>query len=265
MKIIDVSTATEEQYFGCLYSSPEKWKDWIAGIECKRDCYTSLQKKGLRVKLALDDEGIPRGMIQYAPAELNFVSVENMYFIHCMYIPKQDQGRNFRRTGMGKALLQAAEEDVRTRGADAMIAWGISLPFWMKASYYKKQGYSKADKSGMAVLMWKPFTRNASKPSWDRPKNIPAIIPGKVAITAFNLGVCTLQNAHGELTKQVAAEFGDKVIFRKINTANRENLERWAISEAIYIDGKEMITGPPMNRSQIRKKIALKVKHLNHN
>lgn len=28
----------------------------------------------------------------------------------------------------------------------------------MKASWFKKQGYRKADHQGMAVLLWKPFT-----------------------------------------------------------------------------------------------------------
>lgn len=40
--------------------------------------------------------------------------------------------------GMGEALLAAAEEDARARGAKGMAAWGLSLPFWMKAAWFKK-------------------------------------------------------------------------------------------------------------------------------
>ena len=59
---------------------------------------------------------------------------------------------------MGKALLVAAEDDARDRGAQGMAARGMFLPFWMKASWFKKQGYSKVDKQGLSVLLWKPFT-----------------------------------------------------------------------------------------------------------
>ena len=50
---------------------------------------------------------------------------------------------------MGKALLRAAEEDARALGALGMAAWGISLPFWMKASWFRKHGYRKADRQGI--------------------------------------------------------------------------------------------------------------------
>jgi GNAT superfamily N-acetyltransferase len=262
MKICDVNPSTEERYFGCLYTSPEQWKDWVVGIEGKREWYGAMKEKGIRAKLALDDQGEPRGMIQYGPSELNFINCKNMYFVHCIYIPKIKGEAKFRKTGMGAALLEAAEQDARAKGADAMMAWGVSMPFWMKASYYKKRGYSRADKNGMAVLMWKPFTDKARKPSWDRPLKFPELKPGKVRVSSFNCGWCTLQNAHAKLTEETAREFGDAVEYQHVDTSLRENLEEWGISDAIYLDGREMIKGPPMDRRQIRKKIAAKVKKL---
>jgi N-acetylglutamate synthase-like GNAT family acetyltransferase len=59
---------------------------------------------------------------------------------------------------MGKALLKAAEDDAKSLGAKGIAAWGISLPFWMKASWFKNHGYKKADKDSMALLVWKPFS-----------------------------------------------------------------------------------------------------------
>ena len=65
--------------------------------------------------------------------------------------------------GIGKALLQAAEEDVVLKNADGLAAWGLSMPFWMKASWFKKQGYKKVDKNGMAVLVFKPFKEHQTE------------------------------------------------------------------------------------------------------
>jgi hypothetical protein len=169
---------------------------------------------------------------------------------------------NYQKRGAGKALLQAVEADAKSRGAKGMAAWGVSLPFWMKASWVKKQGYTKADKEGMRVLVWKPFTHDAVPPKWIKEAQRPGKIPGKVSVTAFINGWCPAQNMVFERAKRAAAEFGDKVIFQGINTFNREVFLEWGIVDALFIDGKPMRTGPPPSYEKIRRKIARRVKRL---
>ncbi|MCK4907296.1 MAG: GNAT family N-acetyltransferase, partial [Spirochaetes bacterium] len=140
MKIIDLSDKYEELYYVCLEDWSDEMKD--AGNH-KKNWYSKMKEKGLRVKLALDDKGIVGGMIQYLPIEHSFVQGENLYFINCIWVHGYKHGRgNFRKKGMGRALLKAAEEDARHLGAKGIAAWGISLPFWMKASWFKKKGYA---------------------------------------------------------------------------------------------------------------------------
>ena len=59
-------------------------------------------------------------------------------------------------------------------------------------------------------------------------------------------------------------EFGDKVEFQEINTFNREVFLDWGISDALFIDGKQIRTGPPPSYEKIKKKIAKKVRKLNN-
>ena len=109
-----------------------------------------MKDKGLGVKLALDDKGNIGGMIQYIPIEYSFVEGKDMYFILCIWVHGHKHGRgDFRKKGMGKALIKAAEEDVRTKGAKGIVAWGLSIPVFMRASWFKKQGYKKIDKQKM--------------------------------------------------------------------------------------------------------------------
>jgi len=85
----------------------------------------------------------------------------------CIWVHGHKQGRgNFQGHGMGSALLDAAEADARALGAKGLAAWGLWLPFWMKASWFKRHGYRKADRQGIAVLLWKPFTGDAQPPRW---------------------------------------------------------------------------------------------------
>ena len=260
MEVIDLTDEWKQLYFVCL----EDWSDELkeAG-DHKEVWYNKMQDKGLQVKLALDDNGEVGGMIQYVPVEHSFVEGKGLYFINCIWVHGHKQGRgNFQKKGMGKTLLEAAEDDAKTKGANGIAAWGIPLPFWMKASWFRKQGYTKVDKQGLLgpVLLWKPFNSEATPPKWIRQKKKPETIPGKVAITAFSSGWCTAQNLAFERAKRAASEFGDSVVFQKIDTFDRANFLEWGIADALFINNKEVQTGPPPSYEKIRNIIANMVK-----
>jgi len=222
-----------------------------------------MKDKGLSVKLALDERGQVGGMIQYVPAEHSFVEGSGLYFINCIWVHGYKQGRGkFQKKGMGKALLGAAEDDAKEKGAEGMAAWGISFPFWMKASWFKKQGYEKVDNDGGRVLLWKPFTDIAKPPKWIKQKKKPDVVPGKVAVTSFINGWCSGQNLVFERAKRAASEFGDQVVFREINTFDRETFLEWGIVDALFIDTKKVRTGPPPSYKKIKRLIKKRVKKL---
>jgi thiol-disulfide isomerase/thioredoxin len=202
-------------------------------------------------------------MIQYVPIEYSFAEGNDLYFIKCIWVHGYKKGRgDFQKKGMGKALLRAAEEDAKALGAKGMAAWGISLPWWMKASWFKKQGYKKTDKHDMAVLLWKPFSDAALPPKWIKEKKRPQKEAGKVTVTAFLNGWCPAQNMVFERTRRAAAEFENKVEFRGINTLDREVFEEWGITDALFIDDRQVRTGPPPSYKKIKKLIARRVEKL---
>jgi hypothetical protein len=162
--------------------------------------------------------------------------------------------------GIGKALLRAAEEDVRALGRKGLVAWGLFLPFWMRASWFRKQGYEKVDRDGMAVLLWKPFAPDSVPPRWIHPKKKPGREEGRVAVTAFCNGWCPGQNIVFERAKRAAAEFGDGVVFREVDTLDRTAFLEWGTADALFIDGKSVRTGPPPSYKKIRKKIEKRIK-----
>jgi len=85
--------------------------------------YRKMKDKGLRVKLALDDAGEVDGMIQYTPAGHSFIEGNDLYFINCIWVHGYKHGRGtFQKRGMGKALLQAAEDDVKAMGVKGIVA-----------------------------------------------------------------------------------------------------------------------------------------------
>ena len=260
MTVVDLTPEHEGPYFVCL----EDWSGEMAEAgDHKETWYRQMKDKGLRVKLALDDRGVVGGMIQYVPVETSSAEGSDLYFINCIWVHGYKEGRgNFQKQGMGKTLLHAAEEDARVLGAKGIAAWGVSMPFWMKASWFRKHGYKKVDKQGMQVLLWKPFDDSASPPRWIRQQKSPETTPGKVTVTGFINGWCPAQNMVFERARRAAAELGDKVVFRGINTFDRDTFLEWGIADALFIDGKEVRTGPPPSYDKVRKAIARRVRKL---
>ena len=120
------------------------------------------------------------------------------------------------------------------------------------------------DKQGILgeVLLWKPFTEDAIQPKWIKQKKKPEKIPGKATVTAFINGWCPAQNIVFERAKRAASEFGDKVIFLEINTFDRDTFLEWGISDALFIDGRQVRTGPPPSYEKIKKKILKRVRKI---
>jgi N-acetylglutamate synthase-like GNAT family acetyltransferase len=242
----------------------EDWSDEMkeAG-DHKELWYNKMKDKGLGVKIAVTEEDKVVGMIQYIPLEYSTAEGDNLYFINCIWVHGYKEGvGNFQKKGIGKRLIKAAEEDVRSKGAKGLVAWGLSIPVFMRASWFKKQGYVKVDKQSISVLLWKPFSSDVIPPKMIKQKKKPKKIPGKVSVTAFINGWCPAQNLVFERAKRAASEFGDKVAFTEIDTFNRETFLEWGIADALFIDGKEIITGPPPSYEDIKKKIAKRVKKL---
>ena len=135
-----MSPEHEALYLQCMEDWSEEMKE--AG-DHKSRWYARMKDRGLRVKLVRDENGTVGGMIQYLPIEEYGLQGRDLHFILCIWVHGYKQGRgNFQKRGMGKALLQAAEADSRSLGKKGIAAWGVALPFWMRASWFKKQAWS---------------------------------------------------------------------------------------------------------------------------
>ena len=258
MKIVDLMPENEEIYFQCLEDWSEEMKE---ASHLKEAWYRRMEEKGLIVKLAVDDNGTVGGMIQYLPIEESFIVGDNLYFILCIWVHGHRKGRgDFQGKGMGINLLRAAEEDARNSGARGIAAWGIRPPFWMKASWFRKQEYVPVDRQGLAVLLWKPFTSEAVPPSWLRPVKKPGEHQeGKICVTAFLNGWCPAQNLTYERTRRVCEDLSEDVAFRMVDTLDKVNLKRWGIPDGVFINGKKIGWGHPLPYKKIRKKIVKKI------
>ena len=259
VEIVDLDEHLVPAYLCCL----EDWSvDMQDAGEHKACWYRQKKTQGLRVKMACVD-GVACGMIQYLPIEHSHVAGSGLYFIYCIWVHGHRQGvGNRQRHGLGTALLAAAEADARALGASGMAAWGLILPFWMRAAWFAKHGYRAVARDGISQLLWKPFVPEATPPRWNTQQKSPALTPGKVTVTALVNGWCPAQNITFERAKRASAALGDKVDFQEINTLDRQVFEEWGILDGLFINNKQVNTGPPPSYEKIFALIEKQVRRL---
>jgi GNAT superfamily N-acetyltransferase len=258
MKVIDLNDALCPLYFRCLEEGSQEMAD---AEEHKARWYESFRDRGLRVKLACDDEERMIGMIQYMPIEEAFVEGHDLYFVLCLRVLSPVAGQTPRH-GTGSALLAAAEADARERGAGGIAAWGTALPPGLRASWFRRRGYRRADTNGRRVLLWKPFREDAEPPRWIRGGNPapPGDGHGHVRVTAFRNGWCPLQNVVFERARRAAADFGDEVVFECVDTADPAAVHDWGQIDALFIDGVPVRTTPPPSYRKLHARLARAVR-----
>lgn len=248
-------------YFVCLEDWSEEMRE--AG-DHKARWYERACREGLRVKLALDEEDRPLGMIQYGPIELSPARGEGAYMILCIWVHGHDEGvGDVQGRGLGTALLAAAEADARARGATGMAAWGLRLPVWMKASWFTHHGYRAVDRSGVRVLVWKPFIAGARPPRWVEATSVPGGGPGRVEVTAFHTGWCPAANLVFERARRSAEELGPDVHVTIVDTSDRATFLRCGHSDEVFVDGRPLQRGAPPSYRAIRRRIARRLHRVN--
>jgi len=260
MHTIDLDIAHEPLYLCCL----EDWSAEMAEAGAhKARWYARMKDQGLRVKLAVDDDGAVAGMIQYLPIEASFVQGSGLYHILCTWVHGHRAGVGPRQGhGLGAMLLQAAEDEARTLGAKGMSAWGLTIPVWMRARWYRRHGYRPAERDGISLLLWKAFEPEAQAPRWIKAVRAPERAPGQVKVTAFVNGWCPAQAITYERARRAAAEIGEPVVFEGIDTGDRETFLAWGISDGLYINGRPVRTGPPPSYEQLLARLAREARRL---
>jgi GNAT superfamily N-acetyltransferase len=250
---------TQEQTLLCLnYNFAEDCKsnrevalhDLGNGVNVKRYWNYNRFFKGLHLLIAYEGT-TPVGHIEYVPIEHapRPVRGEDLTFINCMYV--QPQARN---RGVGSALLKACEEKVRptSSGLSAIVnADWPPAPY----SFFAVHDFITVAEDHGAQLMVKAWAK-ISSPSF-LPRKYESEQPDKpdqVTVDIFWCGQCPHWVQTRDRLTHLAQGYGDAIKIRGINTDDRTTVERWGISDGLYVNGRLRFAAPP---SDIDLRIAL--------
>jgi len=188
MKVIEIDSKTEGTFFHCLH---DELPDDPHVIAIRRSWYNKLKPKGLRGKVLIAENGDVAGLCQYLPVEYSPFEGKDLMAILCMWVHGHEQHiGNQQGKGYGRFMLEHIEEDARSSGMKGVVVWGKDFPYWNPVSFYEHMGYSRIDKEGHDILVWKPFDTDAESPTIRRMKTPVPGTGGKIAVTVHQCGWC---------------------------------------------------------------------------
>lgn len=235
---------------------PDEERDSVAWV--RESWLRKTLTKGLKVKVAIDN-GRPVGFAHCLPIELGAwgMSGKDLMTIPCLTLKYDRVYRGERGSGYGRALVEAVEAEAKKEKKKGVAVLAYDHDFWfMPYSFFKKLGYKKVARQGSAVIMLKAF-ETVDPPVMHKLSYQPRLIPGKVVVDAFWNPICLTSIVEIHRVREVCAEYGDSVILNEFNCGNRDILEKYQTSRALFINGNLKFWGYAAPRDELRKEIVM--------
>ncbi len=213
----------------------------------------AMHSRGLRAKVALLD-GQHAGFAFLIPIEICPCTMtgREVMVMPCLWVIKSAKGN-----GAGRALLAAAEQETQQQGRKALATVAFYSDFWfMPAAFFEKMGFTVARREGKDAILWKVYDPSAEAPGFLKGGYEFTPVPGKVVVDLFHFSFCLTVGVEAQRVREVAGEFGDRVVLNEHCADDQDVLLRCRRPRGIFINGKEIGWGYEAPRDGIRKAIA---------
>lgn len=220
------------------------------------------QQYGLRVKVALIDArhvgslcAMPVEIAPWGPKGRDLMAIQ------CL-------GSNRAGQGIGRALMEAAEEEARRQGRKGIVVIAYYHAFWfMPAYFFENFGYSRvgeiAEVTDVAAkiymsnktLLWKVFDDTVEPPTFHKQNYVFEPIPGKVVVDLFTTHSCATYDVEAQRVREVVGEFSDSVVLREYCADDPKVRDEYGLCRGIFINGKAVGWGAEAPKSNVRAEI----------
>jgi GNAT superfamily N-acetyltransferase len=243
----------EDEYFVATCTHENESEEVDASAKRRLAWMREREPLGLRVKVALVD-GKRVGFLYAMPIDISPWGPlgEDLLVFPCLYVLNDEQ-----KQGAGRALVEAAEEEARRQGLRGLATFGYYWEgFWfMPAPFFEHMGFEMVERRGDFALHWKPLDPSAAKPALMSRSYEFEPVDGKVVVDLFWQSFCLTGDEEATRVREVAAEFGDRVVLREYCGDDRDILLEYQIPRAIFVQGNEIGWGYEAPRDGIRDAI----------
>ncbi len=157
IQIIEITPENINEY-GMFFNKNPKTE----GYKQKVKWYSETYKQGVRMNIAIKEDGEKAGLIEYVPAEFAWrpVDAPGYMFIHCMFIYLNKN----KKLGYGSQMVKKCEEDAKKLGIKGVAVMTSKGAWITNKTLFLKNGYEVIDENGRFELCIKKFNKKASNP-----------------------------------------------------------------------------------------------------
>ena len=221
-----------------------------------------LREGRISVKVAVDESGNPLGFIHLTPIEhpTSGMIGKGLMVIPCLTLSYLQVYAKKRGTGVGRAMLEAAEQEARRKGFKGLAVHAYDGDFWfMPSGFFQRVGFRRVlENSEIWVKKW----GETGDPSLRPTQYKYAPVPGKVVIDYFWSPFCLTVCEELLNIRQVSEEFGDKVILREYRADDPEVATRYGMGCALFIDGERKDWGYAPPKDDLRQVIRSRLQQM---
>jgi GNAT superfamily N-acetyltransferase len=251
-EVVVRDAAPEDVYFVSTCSHVDESAEIDACGSRRAEWLERMRADGLRAKVAAIG-GEPIGFAYTMPIEVCPWGPlgRDLTVLPCLWVLPDHT-----KQGAGTALVGAAQEEARARGTKGLVTTAYEQYDWlMPVSFFASRGFSEVRRKGGTAIMWRVFDDTAEPPEFLEPRYEFRPVPGKVVVDLFWQTFCQTSDIEAARVREVAAEFGDRVVLHEHCADDHEVLLHHQIPRAIYVDGTEIGWGYEAPREGIREAI----------
>ncbi|MHC1604812.1 MAG: GNAT family N-acetyltransferase [Candidatus Methanofastidiosia archaeon] len=212
----------------------------------------NLYNKNVRTKVAcINDE--PVGFMHLIPIEVCPWGPigDDLLVIPCLVVLSKTGKR-----GIGKKLLALAEEEALSQGFKGLATICYYHSHWfMPAGFFEKCGFKVAKRKNEEAILWKVYDPSVKEPTMLTPDYNFKCNPDRVTIDLFWNTFCPTSSIEAQRVREVAEEFGDKIVLNEYCADDRRVFLRYQLPRGIFVNGKEVWYGHEAPKEGIRKTI----------
>ncbi len=232
--MVEVRTVSEENIKDLYRVCIPPREEYAGAVKESSDFFLGKTDRGWRGLVAYEERE-PVGRVEFYPLEESFagISGEELYFMPCVQIAEEHQGKGYGRALMGEVLRETSDR----KGLVTITCQG-----WMPKAFFQKLGFEPVEQTGPCHLMLRKHTRDARAEilaSSFTPKNE----ENKVNIDVIMSCQCPYMTVNYNSLLQKAKELSDDIEVTQYLLTNRGDLEKYGEMN-LYVDGEAPFVGP---------------------